>query len=186
MTTHIAMLRGINVSGHKIVKMKKLRVAFSGLGFVNVRTYVQSGNVVFEAAGSGDEAGLAAKIARRIRSDFGFDVPVLLKTSKEMGGVVRHNPLLKDASIDQEKLHVTFLSSDPPSNALELLAPLAGIRERVRVSRREVYLCCPDGYGQTKLNNTAVESKLGCGATTRNWNTVKALAEMAEQNNAAG
>ncbi|HTA28879.1 MAG TPA: DUF1697 domain-containing protein [Candidatus Cybelea sp.] len=178
MPTYIAMLRGINVSGHNPVKMEQLRAAFGSLGFANVKTYVQSGNVVFEAKGPASE--LSAKIEEKILCDFGFAVPVLLKTAKEMADIVKRNPFLKDKAIDQSKLHVTFLSGTPPKTALELLQPLARGEEQLRVLDREIYLYCPDGYGNTKLNNTAIEKKLSCRATTRNWNTTKTLLAMAE------
>jgi uncharacterized protein (DUF1697 family) len=177
MTTYIAMLRGINVSGHKIIKMERLRTVFEDVGFANVKTYVQSGNVVFETGEP--PAGLAAKIERTILNEFGFDVPVLTKSSKELQEIVKRNPFVKDAAIDQTKLHVTFLSDDPPRNALELLQPLAVGAEQARLVSRAVYLYCPNGYGNTKLNNTALEKKLSCRATTRNWATTNKLLEMA-------
>lgn len=178
MTTFIAMLRGINVSGHRIIKMEALRASLAGLGFKHIQTYVQSGNVIFEA----DEpvAGLAGKISQKILDDFSFDVPVLVKTDKELAEIIDRNPFVKDKAMDAEKLHVTFLSDDPPKNAVELLQPLAAGEEQARIAGRAVYLYCPNGYGNTKLTNTAIEKKLACGATTRNWKTTRKLLEMAE------
>jgi uncharacterized protein (DUF1697 family) len=177
--TYIAMLRGINVSGQKIIKMERLRAMFEDMGFGSVKTYVQSGNVVFETNEAA--AGLPAKIQKRILKDFGFDVPVLTKSAKEMADIVKRNPFVKDKAIDQTKLHVTFLSDDPPKNALELIQPLAAGEEQIRIAGRAVYLYCPHSYGNTKLNNNAIEKKLSRGATTRNWNTTKTLLEMAER-----
>jgi uncharacterized protein (DUF1697 family) len=179
MSNYIAMLRGINVSGHKIIKMEQLRAAFASLGFNNVKTYIQSGNVVFEAAG-GSAAGLAGKIERKILRDFGFSVPVSLKTLKEMEKVIKNNPFPKDPAIDHSRLHVTFLSGDPPKTALEQLQPLAATLEQFRIIDREIYLHCPNGYGNTKLSNAAIEKKLSVGATTRNWKTVTTLLAMAQ------
>src|SRR5271156_6315414 len=113
MASYIAMLRGINVSGHKIIKMEQLRASFAALGFKSVETYIQSGNVVFEASND-SAASLSGKIERKILGDFGFEVPVCLKTSKEMEETCRRNPFLKAPAIDLTKLHVTFLSGDPP------------------------------------------------------------------------
>jgi len=177
--TFIAMLRGINVSGHKIIKMEQLRASFDGLGFKNLKTYVQSGNVVFEAK-SEPAAKVCEKIERRILGDFGFSVPVLLKTSKELGEIVKRNPFLNDAAIDRSRLHVTFLSGVPPKTALELLQPLAVPSEQLRVIGREIYLYCPDGYGKSKLSNVAIEKRLAVRATTRNWATTNALLTMAQ------
>jgi|SRR5579872_5811528 len=174
----IAMFRGINVSGHKTIKMEQLRNSFLDLGFRNVRTYVQSGNVVFET-GEAVEA-LSAKIDKKIRDDCGFEAPVTVKSVEELADIVKRNPFVSDKKVDQTKLHVTFLLADPPKNALQLLQPLAATSERISIVGRQVYLYCPNGYGRTKLNNTAIEKKLTCAATTRNWNTTKALLEMAE------
>jgi len=174
---YIAMLRGINVSGHNVIKMEPLRASFAGLGFSSVKTYVQSGNIVFEAS-NGSTAGLAEKIGRKIMGDFGFAVPVFVKTAKEMEETTRRNPFLKDPAIDHSKLHVTFLTDDPPKGALEQLQPLAVKPEQLSIAGRDIYLYCPNGYGRTKLSNTAIEKKLSTGATTRNWNTVNTLLGM--------
>jgi uncharacterized protein (DUF1697 family) len=173
------MLRGINVSGKKIVKMERLRASLSKLGFTNVKTYVQSGNIIFESENNSTSTH-STKIEQMIVRDFGFSVPVFLKTSKEMQEVVKRNPFVKDSAIDQSKLHVTFLSGAPPATALEVLRPLAAASEQFQISGREIFLYCPDGYGNTKLSNTAVERKLSLGATTRNWTTTKTLLAMAQ------
>ena len=140
MPIYVAMLRGINVGRGKVVKMERLRASLESLGLDGVRTYVQSGNVVFESEQK-SAAELSKKIETKILRDFGFAVPVILKRSKEIEQIVRDNPLVKEKGIDHSKLHVTFLSDAPP-RALE---PLATSRERFRVLNREVYLYCPDG-----------------------------------------
>jgi uncharacterized protein (DUF1697 family) len=172
------MLRGINVSGHKPVKMEQLRASFERLGFTNVKSYVQSGNVVFEAA-RGPVLQVQEKIEKQILTDFAFSVPVLLRTAQELGEVIERNPFTKEPAIDQSKLHVTFLSKTGPAKAREMLLPLAGAGEQFQVHGREIYLYCPNGYGRTKLSNTAIEKKLDVGATTRNWRTVNTLLSMA-------
>jgi uncharacterized protein (DUF1697 family) len=177
MPTYVAMLRGINVGSGKIVRMERLRASFEALGFDGVRTYVQSGNVVFESEQK-SATGLSKKIEEKIQRDFRFAVPVLLKTSKEMEQIVSDNPLVKEKGIDYSKLHVTFLSDAPPKTAAKALEPLATGHERFRILNREIYLYCPEGYGRTKLSNTAIEKKLFVVATTRNWRTVNTLLEM--------
>jgi uncharacterized protein (DUF1697 family) len=179
MPIYVAMLRGINVGRGKVVKMERLRASLGSLGFGNVRTYVQSGNVVFDSKQKSG-AELSKKIEAKIQRDFGFAVPVILKTSKEIEQVVRDNPLVKEKEIDHSKLHVTFLSAAPLPAAAKTLEPLATSREQFRVLNREVYLYCPDGYGISKLSNTTIEKKLSLVATTRNWRTVNALLEMAK------
>jgi len=177
MPTYVAMLRGINVGPGKIVKMERLRASFEALGFGGVRTYVQSGNVIFESEPK-SAAELSKKIEEKIQRDFGFTVPVLVKTSKEIAQIVSDNPLVKEKGIDHSKLHVTFLSDAPPMMAVKVLEPLATGRDRFRILNREIYLYCPDGYGNTKLSNNAIEKKLSVVATTRNWRTMNALLEM--------
>src|SRR5215472_10106716 len=109
MPAYVSMLRGINVGGGKTIKMERLRAAFEALGFSRVRTYVQSGNVVFETT-QGSHAALSKRIQERILRDFGFPIPVILKTTEEMERVVVADPFAQEESIDQSKLHVTFLS----------------------------------------------------------------------------
>ena len=171
------MLRGINVSGHKPVKMERLRVSFAALGFASVRTYLQSGNVIFESA-FGSVAAMSEKIARKLELDFGFSIPVLVRTRSELGETLKLNPFLKEPAIDHSKLHVTLLADAPPKTAPEQLQPLAVKPDRFHIIGRQIYLRCPDGYGRTKLSNVAIEKKLGIGATTRNWKTVNALFEL--------
>jgi uncharacterized protein (DUF1697 family) len=124
MPVYIAMLRGINVSGHKPVKMDRLRASFEALGFGDVKTYVQSGNVVFKA-GKISEAGLVKKIAQKNLGDFGHEVSVLVRTPEELGEVLKRNPLLKQAGVDEGRLYVTFLSGPAAESAAETLKPLA-------------------------------------------------------------
>ncbi|MFM2293681.1 MAG: hypothetical protein RLZZ350_94 [Verrucomicrobiota bacterium] len=179
MPIYIAMLRGINVSGQKLIKMERLRAVLAELGLVDVQTYIQSGNVVFKTAKQSADA-LAKKIADKILRDFGFPVPALIRTADEMAAVVAANPFLKTASADESKLHVTFLSNQAPAAAEKTLAGLATKSEWFHVCSREIYLCFPAGYGSTKLSNAAIEKKLSVQATTRNWKTVNVLAEMGE------
>jgi len=177
---YVAMLRGINVSGQKIIKMEELRASFEALGLGQVRTYVQSGNVIFEASKT-STTSLSKKISEKILSDYGFSVPLILRTSSEMNKIVRNNPFLKEKEIDRSKLHVTFLSYPPTKAALVKLDALNERPDEFRVKEREVYLYCPYGNGRTKLSNNAFEKLLTVEATTRNWKTVNALAEMCSE-----
>ena len=177
MLAHIALLRGINVGGQKIVRMERLRASCAALGFRNVETYLQSGNVVFQA-GRRPLSMLAAQIGDAIRRDFGFAVSVVVKTSGEMADVIARNPFLRERGIDVSKLHVTFLSAPVPRRALKNLEGLSRQSDRFYVGRREVYLYCPEGYGRTKFSNAALEKALSVRGTTRNWRTVTALSEI--------
>jgi uncharacterized protein (DUF1697 family) len=179
--TFIALLRGINVSGHKLVEMKRLRQSFEALGLGNVRTYLQSGNVVFEwpEAASAGIAAMAGTLAEKIERDFGFSVPLTLVTAEALAEVVKENPFLKTPGVDLSKLHVTFLSEAPAAAGLKKMSMLAAGPDRFACRGRSVYLHCPGGYGNTKLSNNAIERTLSAVATTRSWKTVTTLLQMA-------
>ena len=179
MPIYIAMLRGINVSGQKIIKMEKLRASFETLGFNSVRTYVQSGNVIFQASKTSSDI-LSKSIEGKILSNFGFSVPLVLRSSDEMKKIANDNPFLTDRGIDHSKLHITFLSELPAKAVLGKLNALNAVPDQFRIKGREVYLYCPNGYGRSKLSNASFEKLLSVQATTRNWKTVKTLVEMSE------
>ena len=180
MPIYIAMLRGINVGGQKIVSMEKLRASFEKLGFGRVRTYVQSGNVIFEASKASSDI-FSKSIEEEILGDFGFSVPLVLRSSDEMKKIDNDNPFLKDRGIDHSKLHVTFLSELPAKAGLGKLDSLNAVPDQFRIKGQEVYLYCPNGYGRTRLSNTTFEKLLSVQATTRNWKTVKTLVEMSSE-----
>jgi uncharacterized protein (DUF1697 family) len=170
------MLRAVNVGGRKL-KMEDLRALFVGLGHSEVRTYVQSGNVVFTSSVR-SPARLARAVEDRIERDLDLDVTVLVRTGRELADVVRSNPFVK-AVTDLATLHVTFLSGTPPAARLSDIEPAAWAPDEFRVAGREVYLHCPGGYGRTKLNNAFWERRLDLAGTTRKWRTVTTLCEMA-------
>jgi uncharacterized protein (DUF1697 family) len=176
MATHVAMLRGVNVGGNPL-KMEWLRNACEEIGLREVRSYLQSGNIVF--ASSLGAAKLAATLKAKIDKQTRLPVPVIIRSAKEMADIVAQNPFLKHKGIDATKLHVTFLGEGPKQPDIEKLDKLAGARDAYRLTRREIYLHCPINYGETKLSNTAFEKVFGVSATTRNWATVTTLAEMA-------
>ena len=175
--TYVALLRGINLSGHRIVEMDQLRKAFEGLGFEDVKTYIQSGNVVFKGPGTVPK-NLVKRIEEKIVRQFGFAVPVVVKTSDEIGEIIRNNPLVKEKGIDLSKLHVTFLSCAPEKSVLTTLEAFAAGPDQFRCSMGAIYLHCPNGYHETKLGNNVLGKMLKVGTTTRNWKTVNQLYEM--------
>jgi uncharacterized protein (DUF1697 family) len=177
-STYIALLRGINVGGHKVIKMDQLRTAFEGLEFENVATYVQSGNVVFKSPRK-TPADLSKKIEEMLLRRFNMSVPVIVRTAEEVDDVIRNNPFLNERGIDVGRLHVTFLSLTPQKTAMKGLDAIAAGPDRFHCRGREIYLHCPNGFGGTKLSINAFEKVLAVGATTRNWNTVNKLYKMA-------
>ena len=177
MAAYIAMLRGVNVTGHNTIKMEVLRGLCQGLGFRNVETYVQSGNIVFQALLENPEA-ISKRIGETVLRSFGFDTPVIVRTSKEMRNVIGNNPFLKEKGIDSSKLHVTFLSETAQKGSEKKLETLATNPDRFYPASHEIYLYCPGGYGRTRLSNNAIEKALSIEATTRNWKTTNTLFEM--------
>jgi uncharacterized protein (DUF1697 family) len=175
MSVYISMLRGVNVSGQKKVSMDALRNCYESMGFREVRTYIQSGNVVFEHRNS-EASDLTRKIERQIKDNFGFDVVVIIRTKEEIQAVIENNPF---GALDATKVHVTFLSLPPASIPTTEIDAARGKGERLSISGNEVYLFCPNGYGKTKLSNSFFERKLEVSATTRNWRTVNALFALA-------
>ena len=179
MQTYISILRGINVSGHKIIKMDALREMYSSLKLVNTKTYIQSGNVVFQIKKT-DAKDLEKKIAKKINETFGFEVPVLVMELDELVHTSQHNPFIKNRKEDITKLHVTFLSTAPEQIAITKIKEGKYAEDEFIVDGKNVYLFCPNGYGNTKLSNTFFENKLKVTATTRNWKTIQELIKIGE------
>jgi uncharacterized protein (DUF1697 family) len=179
MPIYISMLRGINVGGHKRIKMDRLRASFEALGFEQVKTYIQSGNVVFKA-GKASTSGLSAKIEERILGDFGFSVSIISRTRDEMGKAIADNPFLKERGIDLEKLHVTFLSAAPEAAALKKLADLTVAPDRFQCFGKEIYFHLPNGVSASVLMKSPVDQVLAVVPTTRNWKTVNQLYAMSQ------
>jgi uncharacterized protein (DUF1697 family) len=177
-TKYVALLRGVNVAGANKVKMAELRLLFTDIGFSEVSTYLQSGNVVFVDTAE-DRADLASDLEKAIADRIGLAVTVLLRTRPDLEKVLAANPYL-DRETDPAKLPVTFLAEAPDPTRSAALAVPPGETAVFTAVDREVYLHCPNGYGRTKLNNAYLERKLGVAATTRNWNSVTALYDLLE------
>ena len=170
------MLRGVNVTGVNKIAMSGLRALFEQLGHANVATYIQSGNVVFTS--DRDSSGLAGEIGRALESKLGLNVPAIVRAASELAAVLESNPL-DSGGRDPARLHVTFLDQVPHASAVAALKNHASPPDDFVIEGSEVYLHCPGGYGNTKLNNTFWERRLRVTATTRNWKTVGTLARMA-------
>lgn len=180
MTTYIALLRGINVSGHRMIKMEDLKNVLGELNFTNIRTYIQSGNIIFETEKK-DPAYLEKQIEEKILNHFEFQVPVVIRTRTELDIIHNNNPFLGKRSEPADKLHVTFFPEQPEKEHLKKIEGLLFLPDEFIVSGREVYLFCPNGYGRTKLTNQFFENKLKLTATTRNWKTIEMLLQMSCQ-----
>jgi uncharacterized protein (DUF1697 family) len=175
---YLALLRGINVGGHRLVKMADLRAMFAALGFHEAQTYIQSGNVIFRATEA--EEPLRERIERQIAATFGFPVAVVLRTADEMARAVANCPFMADALGDGESLYVALLADVPPAAGVERLLACATEPDEWRIVGREVYLLYRQHLRLSQLTNNLLESKIGIPATTRNWRTITTLAAMSE------
>ncbi|AWL41393.1 MULTISPECIES: DUF1697 domain-containing protein [Streptomyces] len=177
-TMYAALLRGINVSGHRRVPMPELRALLTELGYGDVATHLQSGNAVFRSA-SGDESALAAGLERAVEEHFGFPVEILVRSGPGLAAIVEDCPFPADR-IEGKHLHVTFFDRPVDAARYASLDAQAFLPEEFRLGRRELYLYAPEGLGRSKLAAALGRPALNRGllATSRNWNTVERLVEM--------
>ncbi len=175
---YISLLRGINVSGQKKVVMSDLKTLYEALGFQNVVTYIQSGNVIFEAT-SKSKTNVKDHIEQAIKKNYSFHVPVEIRTKSELEAITENIPFRSiNVSEDGTKVLVTFLSRRPTAVKVGELQQYVVAPEKLVVKGTEVYLYCPNGYGTSKLSNNFLEQKLGVEATTRNWKSVLKLYDL--------
>ncbi len=172
MPRSIALLRGINVGGNRKLPMADLAKIFTDAGAADVKTYIQSGNVVFTAG-----TPVAAKVRQGIQKKFGFDVELVVRNTAELAAVAKANPFLKSGT-DHKFLYVAFLSAKPAAGKAAGLDPNRSPGDYFELKGSEIYLHFPRGSGRSKLTNQYFDSKLGVTSTWRNWNTVLALMEM--------
>jgi uncharacterized protein (DUF1697 family) len=177
MQTGVAFLRGINVSGQKLIKMEALRALCEEIGLKEVSTYIQSGNVVFKAKSLKE---LESKLSAAIKASFGFDVSVIVKSHESLTKIVSANPFIAMPGRDPAKCYVTIFSSVPDFSRLTENIPESG-KDEFKVVEGSVYLYFPERFGDTKYSNAFFEKRLASAATTRNWKTMTTLLGMCDE-----
>ena len=177
MKTHLALLRGINVSGHNMIKMDSLKTVLENAGFQNVRTYIQSGNVFVD---SEEEHGASVgfKIKQEFFKELGLEVPVVVIGKEDLEACFKNNPYLKEKECDTKKLYVAFISKELSSGALNDLKISQFKPDEAAIDKSRIYIKYAVGAGKTRLDQKYIEKKLNVVATIRNWNTVTTLLEM--------
>ena len=179
MHRRIAILRGINVGGKRKILMADLKLMFEKMNFSNVSTYIQSGNVLFNLKKKVGNSELAQKIEAEIKKEFGFEVPVIVRTSKEIEAAINQNPFYKEGS-DVVHLHLTFLNEEPTEENQEKTESYKYEPDKFEIKGKDIFIYCEGKYHQSKLNNNFFEKKLKVNATTRNWKTILKLHELSK------
>ncbi|WP_299182984.1 DUF1697 domain-containing protein [uncultured Aquimarina sp.] len=180
MNTYIVLLRGINVGGHKKIKMADLKQLFLSLEFTSVVTYIQSGNASVQHS-SEDIRSLEMRIRVGIEERFGFDVPVLMITYEKLDKILKNNPFIdkiKDDELESKKMYFMLLYDHPDIKVAEELSLVSFAPEEFSITKDVVYLFAANGYGKTKLHSNFFEKKLKCQATARNLKTMNKLLEL--------
>jgi len=177
MTTHLALLRGINVSGHNIIKMESLKNILQDIGFTGIETYIQSGNVFINTPEK-NSSKVAFIIKQEIFKRFGHDVPVIVINKMDLEKCFTNNPYLKAENIDTKKLYVAFISTNLSENAINDLKISQFKPDEAHIDENRIFIKYTIGAGKTKLDQKYIEKKLNVTATIRNWNTISTLLNM--------
>lgn len=180
MTTHLALLRGINVSGHNMMKMEALKTMLENIGFQNVRTYLQSGNVFVDSEEEASKVGFIIK--QEIFKVFGHEVPVIVITKEDLELCFANNPFLKEKDIDSKKLYVAFVSTLLKKENINDLKISQFKPDEASINGNRIFIKYAIGAGKTRLEGKYIEKKLNVIVTMRNWNTVTNLLKMYEEN----
>lgn len=173
---YVALLRGINVGGKNKLPMQDLVAMFTKAGCGEVRSYIQSGNVVFQS-GQALAKRIPVLITQAVKRRFGYQIPVVTRTTAEIRKIVNNNPFLKSGT-DPGTLHVAFLADRPGAAVVKALDPQRSPPDTFVVRGRDIYLCCPNGLARTKLSNAYFDSILTTTSTVRNWRTVLKVLEL--------
>jgi len=180
MKSYIALLRGINVSGQKLIKMAELRLALEKAGFENLNTYIQSGNIVFQSEVSKTE-DLALRIKAVILEKFGFDVSTQVLLKDELESIIAGNPFKEEVVSEPNRVLLVRLGESPDASNLKIFLEEDLSPDRVVVKGNWVYIHFPEGQAKSKLSNNLIEKRLKVSATGRNWNTVLKLSKMLDE-----
>lgn len=176
MATHLALLRGINVSGHNMMKMEALKTMLENIGFQNIRTYLQSGNVFVDSDEEASKVGFTIK--QEIFKVFGHEVPVVMITKEDLKSCFSNNPFLKGKDIDTKKLYVAFISTKLKKENINDLKISQFKPDEASIDENRIFIKYDVGAGKTRFDQKYIEKKLNVTATIRNWNTVTNLLKM--------
>ena len=177
---HLCLLRGINVSGHNMIKMELLKSCLEAIGFQNVQTYIQSGNVFVDSEEE-NPAAIGFKINQEIFKFFGHDVPVVVIGKSDLKACFVNNPFLKEKEVDLKKIYVAFVSKELKNENSNDLKISQFKPDEAHIDSTRIFIKYALGAGKTRLDQKYIEKKLNLTATIRNWNTVTQLLKMYEE-----
>ena len=180
MTTYISMLRGVNVSGYNVIKMNEFYKLYSDLGYSNIKTYIQSGNIIFQTVNT-LPTYLEKIISEKIKEMFGLNINVFVFETDEYKRIIDNNPFISEQTKDIACQYISFLSSEPLVENLEKIRQKLSTNEELIIHGKTLYLYYPNGYSNSKINNNIIETKLNVISSTRNWRTCIKLLEIAEK-----
>jgi uncharacterized protein (DUF1697 family) len=174
----IAFLRGVNVAGHAMISMKELPDLFLKLGLGDVKTYIQSGNIIFKNETGQNDAVIEEKIEQEIKKKFDAKVSVMLRSVSDLKSLASRNPFLKEPDFEPSRMAVIFLQEKASQDAINKVKDIDYPPDKFSISGREIFIYCPNGFGRTKLYTNFFEKKMGVIGTSRNWKTISTLVDM--------
>ena len=169
------------MAGHNKIRMTDLTALYKKLGFNDVESYIQSGNVVFTNTGNLSVAVVGGNIKKTILKEFKYEIPVMVRTPDEFRNIIWVNPFHKEKDFDISKLAVIFLLEQPTALQIDKVNDVDYPPDKFMISGREIFIYCPNGFGRTKLHTNFFESKMKVVGTARNWKTINTLLEIAEK-----
>jgi uncharacterized protein (DUF1697 family) len=181
MQTYISFLRGVNMTGHNSIKMTDLAALFVKLGLMDAETYIQSGNVIFSDTGGISTNALSITIEKAILESFSYDIPVMIRTNKELHDLFSSNPFLEESNFDPAKMAVIFLHDTPSDSQIQKVANIDYPPDKFRIIGKDIFIYCPNGFGRTKIYTNFFERKMGVTGTGRNWKTITTISGIIEK-----
>lgn len=170
------------MTGHNSIKMTDLSALYVNMGLNDAETYIQSGNVIFSDIGKIAPSALSVKIEQAILEKFNYIIPVMIRTDQELSYIFTINPFLGETNFDPSKMAVIFLHEEPSEAQLQKVANVAYPPDMFKITGREIFIYCPNGFGRTKLYTNFFEKKMGVIGTARNWKTITTILNIAEKN----
>jgi uncharacterized protein (DUF1697 family) len=169
------------MAGHNSIKMADLLTLYRDLGYADSETYIQSGNVIFNAVEKSNPSAIASGIEKAILKRFSFEIPVSLRTAKELSGLQSINPYITEQHFDPAKMAVIFLTEKPSEEQIQKVIDINYPPDRFIIIDREIFIYCPNGFGTTKLYTNFFEKKMGVTGTARNWKTITTILNLVEK-----